>query len=371
MAKFYTLYDISIHAPSRERHCISLFRTWQNKFQSTLPHGSDVKALEAQAKDAIISIHAPSRERPCIKYTPFDVSRISIHAPSRERHRETTGRSFNCRFQSTLPHGSDGSKVSLGSYTINFNPRSLTGATASNRTESSSKKNFNPRSLTGATAVGSIFGNRSAISIHAPSRERHQWAMDDMQKAGLFQSTLPHGSDEVVDFIDMFRTDFNPRSLTGATVWYSIYKHNKAISIHAPSRERLSNFVSYRDLSGISIHAPSRERPGYNLFRSPTLEFQSTLPHGSDLSLILRGWKPRNFNPRSLTGATTQPSLADQTFAISIHAPSRERHLAKQEFLALLKFQSTLPHGSDFKIFEPWDCVITFQSTLPHGSDQN
>ena len=32
-------------------------------------------------------------------------------------------------------------------------------------------------------------------------------------------------------------------------------------------------------------------------------------------------------------------------------------------------FQSTLPHGSDFKILKPWNSVVAFQSTLPHGSD--
>ena len=54
-----------------------------------------------------------------------------------------------------------------------------------------------------------------------------------------------------------------------------------------------------------------------------------------------------HFNPRSLTGAT----------GILYLTPS------------IVTFQSTLPYGSDFKVFKTWNGVITFQSTLPYGSD--
>ena len=141
---------------------------------------------------------------------------------------------------------------------------------------------------------------------------------------------------------------FNPRSLTGAT--QSGYSAAAGISI--------------------SIHAPLRERPQANIRRSVF----------------------DNFNPRSLTGATClglylgskknisihaplrerpQPSLADQTYAeISIHAPLRERRsrvrksttndrhfnprsltgatgILRSIILNFVKFQSTLPYGSD------------------------
>ena len=96
-------------------------------------------------------------------------------------------------FQSTLPYGSDfilrRAKAACG----HFNPRSLTGATASAR-----------ESL-----------KRSEISIHAPLRERPE----DIFKLGfvtIFQSTLPYGSDY----------GFN---VVGAVTF---------ISIHAPLRER-------------------------------------------------------------------------------------------------------------------------------------
>ena len=75
----------------------------------------------------------------------------------------------------------------------------------------------------------------------------------------------------------------------------------------------------------ISIHAPSRERQH---------KYQE-----------LTYW--RDFNPRSLAGATATFEDHCQIRHISIHAPSRER----------------------LKILKTWNSVITFQSTLPRGSD--
>ncbi len=120
------------------------------------------------------------------------------------------------------------------------------------------------------------------------------------------------------------------------------------------------------------------------------LEFQSTLPRGSDISsisswLIASYFNPRSlagatffctiffdcnsyFNPRSLAGATdndgnigikfrfqsTLPRGSDlrfissnAAFRISIHAPSRERPTSFLKLLARTLFQSTLPRGSD------------------------
>ena len=57
---------------------------------------------------------------------------------------------------------------------LHFNPRSLTGATLDKIAYNASGSNFNPRSLTGATAQN---GMSASFTL-------------------LFQSTLPHGSDE-------------------------------------------------------------------------------------------------------------------------------------------------------------------------------
>ena len=121
---------------------------------------------------------------------------------------------------------------------------------------------------------------RASISIHAPSRERQQCVC------------LP----------DRIR-HFNPRSLAGATgSVFNFFKKN-----------------------WISIHAPSRERPrSYRPFRSGK-RFQSTLPRGSDQSMLPHGIDRGNFNPRSLAGATYGYGGKANVGTISIHAPSRER----------------------------------------------
>ena len=84
-------------------------------------------------------------------------------------------------------------------------------------------------------------------------------------------------------------------------------------------------------------------------------------------------------------------SVLQASSAISIHAPSRERPITAYQLRQCKPFQSTLPHGSDRKswalyvtdfYFNPrsltgatslltltiwWSSI--FQSTLPHGSD--
>ena len=54
---------------------------------------------------------------------------------------------------------------------------------------------FNPRSLTGATATVAAWRAAELISIHAPSRERLDFIITLEHEGLTFQSTLPHGSD--------------------------------------------------------------------------------------------------------------------------------------------------------------------------------
>ena len=99
------------------------------------------------------------------------------------------------------------------------------------------------------------------ISIHAPSRER-LLTSKSLTRTFLFQSTLPHGSDRQSPLLNAY---------------------SQQISIHAPSRER----QGWREVKGcsryISIHAPSRERRSWPYGPFLREVFQSTLPHGSDL----------------------------------------------------------------------------------------
>ena len=162
-------------------------------------------------------------------------------------------------FQSTLPRGSDPSQ----------------------RQQRCRADHFNPRSLAGATSIVLHITFDFAISIHAPSRERHT-ANTHALRHLLFQSTLPRGSDSAILNLDVLLSYFNPRSLAGATKNLRSKKNSKIfqstlprgsdvvdllshaqrrkISIHAPSRERRTNDDDEQAQIRISIHAPSRER---------------------------------------------------------------------------------------------------------------
>ena len=254
------MFRISIHAPLRERLLHAANSAVCFRFQSTLPYGSDLGQTIITKVRALISIHAPLRER---------------------------------RWQLYLPYG---------------------------------QSHFNPRSLTGATALLYHFFRTFTISIHAPLRERQSLSFDCLVSQ-LFQSTLPYGSEEKIDDKNnsqaIFQstlpygsdlawpslrwnklTDFNPRSLTGATVTLRIKTVRVKISIHAPSRERPGNRARRSDNQQISIHAPSRERPNFNkdeIFR---------------VVISIHAPSRERRNP-------TSDSSYDQL--ISIHAPSRER----------------------------------------------
>ena len=162
--------------------------------------------------------------------------------------------------------------------------------------------------------------------------------------AALFQSTLPRGSD--------------PLLVTQTFIPF--------ISIHAPSRERLDGSVSAAIASNFNPRSLA----------------------GATCLLLLFG-RQANFNPRSLAGATPLLANGRRPRLISIHAPSRERHICRPQL-----------HATDISIHAPsrerhgwlvaeWGraisihapsreriapCAIThspkiFQSTLPRGSE--
>ena len=100
--------------------------------------------------------------------------------------------------------------------------------------------------------------------------------------AKQFQSTLPYGSDGRPKRFTAAAVNFNPRSLTGATIAHASCSAAVNISIHAPLRERQVAYNASSSSSSISIHAPLRERPFSNSSVSFSRIFQSTLPYGSD-----------------------------------------------------------------------------------------
>ena len=241
---FSTQISISIHAPSRERRCCSISIGIPHIFQSTLPRGSDY--LTATELLSIVE------------------------------------------FQSTLPRGSD--FLFCRSHTA--------------------LKNFNPRSLAGATSVRyNYILTVSEISIHAPSRERLK-IFEPWNDVITFQSTLPRGSDPA----DTIRADMG------------------RISIHAPSRERLR----VRHILSFDSNFNPRSLAGATAAQSPLTQaaiFQSTLPRGSDILYCSSTNRLSKFQSTLPRGSDYKIHIKTKDSKISIHAPSRERLLLSAEYL--------------------------------------
>ena len=187
--------SISIHAPLRERPWFCPDCRCERQFQSTLPRGSDITHSRYTQILPKFQSTLPHGSDSAVFYLLCGIRPISIHAPSQERRCGRTG----ARTDAT-----------------NFNPRSLTGATEQHPETSDRTADFNPRSLTGATTLRMRSQYICHISIHAPSRERRRPSTREFVLY-IFQSTLPHGSDQPPSYQD-----------------FVAYR----ISIHAPSRER-------------------------------------------------------------------------------------------------------------------------------------
>ena len=97
---------ISIHAPSRERVIALIYAVVAAVFQSTLPHGSDVTRTPEMVAAEMFQSTLPYGSDVFIK-RQLHIFCISIHAPLRERPMPARKYRIKCRFQSTLPRGSD------------------------------------------------------------------------------------------------------------------------------------------------------------------------------------------------------------------------------------------------------------------------
>ena len=316
-------------------------------FQSTLPCGSDLRANRSRNAAARFQSTLPCGSDPIartvtagnINFNPRslagatgwafgseDIFLISIHAPLRERR---------CL-------------IVFAGYQRDFNPRSLAGATFALLYRQGLRHDFNPRSLAGATVYDRVIILDVIISIHAPLRERRHCGAGCISGTS-FQSTLPCGSDEMLDLpinvAQAFQStlpcgsDYSHPSYVVTTFRISIHAplrerrnagrggvSRRVISIHAPLRERPAVACNIYSTSAISIHAPLRERRACCAGAAAFLLFQSTLPCGSDSYPCLKSSVSSDFNPRSLAGATS----ASRNFllaaaSISIHAPLRER----------------------------------------------
>ena len=120
-------------------------------------------------------------------------------------------------FQSTLPYGSDNPRTTQQPLSLNFNPRSLTGATPRVIKVMLVLKVFQS-----TLPYGSDRQARKARRATKAFQSTLPYGSDSYQPSPLlleseFQSTLPYGSDHSPLRSPTYRQDFNPRSLTGAT----------------------------------------------------------------------------------------------------------------------------------------------------------
>ena len=97
----------------------------------------------------------------------------------------------------------------------------------------------------------------------------------------------------------------------------------------------------------ISIHAPLRERLVEVMALASPLPFQSTLPYGSDESVLVNGIETLISIHAPLRERHDEIPGIDADVLISIHAPLRERLPCYGASYIQAQFQSTLPYGSD------------------------
>ena len=163
--------------------------------------------------------------------------------------------------------------------------------------------------------------------------------------------------------------NFNPRSLTGATITAALTRQANVISIHAPLRERLRLRLPYSPQQNFNPRSLTGATTRDSVIAKVPAHFNPRSLTGATSSNAFTKVIICHFNPRSLTGATTVAFSHGIIYTISIHAPLRERpkaalylsqkthisiHAPLRERLLLLflcrnrfLFQSTLPYGSD------------------------
>ena len=163
--------EISIHAPSRERRQGQSDRPRCQQFQSTLPRGSDCRSDTEEAPEKAFQSTLPrgsdfldsSLFHQVQYFNPRSLAGATNLVPSQYRRQQnfnprslagaTSSRqalSWMCRFQSTLPRGSD-----------------LEG-----RRAGAAEGQFQSTLPRGSDPTLSVSNIIIAISIHAPSRER-------------------------------------------------------------------------------------------------------------------------------------------------------------------------------------------------------
>ena len=120
------------------------------------------------------------------------------------------------------------------------------------------------------------------ISIHAPLRERliAEEAPDKISDISIHAPLRERLN--ILSLFSLFFTDFNPRSLTGATCISTTIRRLKRFQSTLPYGSDRQLYLFFKVRSSISIHAPLRERQKAVQGKNYSQRFQSTLPYGSD-----------------------------------------------------------------------------------------
>ena len=143
---------------------------------------------------------------------------------------------------------------------------------------------------------------------------------------GTFQSTLPRGE--------------RHQQLAALAEGYKV-------SIHAPTRGATAHELNLEWMKMVSIHAPTR---GATPFVMPLPRWRAVSIHaptrGATADRDRHQYADASFNPRSHAGSDrTTACTASRSFSFNPRSHAGSDKTAGKEFLAEVKFQSTLPRG--------------------------
>ena len=214
---------------------------------------------------------------------------------------------------------------------------------------------FNPRPLAGATNWNKYQSPDKYISIHAPSRGRQLISQGPAHAGPYFNPRPLAGATKVALSMPIALAFQSTPPRGGDTPAAAYMVDTKDISIHAPSRGRLS---LYRQSLRYTIFQSTPPRGGDHTHGSGLSDlsiFQSTPPRGGDKQRQI-AFVPQLISIHAPSrGRRGQNLKVRCQLYISIHAPSRGRLVMRVVHGFFTLFQSTPPRGGDAlkRIFLP------------------
>ena len=221
------LLGLSIHVPTRARHCCLFCTSLPKVFQSTCPRGHDLTPIRWRISTGsfqstcprghdvgasydppivVLSIHVPTRARQDLSGEVDQIWALSIHVPTRARRPRRWRRLRRIFFQSTCPRGHDRKHPRRLHAADPFNPRAHEGTTTLSSLWADTRSPFNPRAHEGTTGCARACGRAWRFQSTCP--RGHDWQRSAENDAeNRFQSTCPRGHD-----IRASRRSWSPRA---------------------------------------------------------------------------------------------------------------------------------------------------------------